>query len=182
MRKLAKGLLIGGAVGAGVAGVMAFRDESDTGPVGPRVAKAAAQAAAVGAAIGWLLDRRDRARLAQARRSGLGGALVGAAESALPVIQYAADVAARRAAEAADVAWPYVESAADTVRARAGEVAEAARPYVESAADTVRARAGDVAGATRPHVESALQSARGWAPSLPSPSFTADDRTVIVAV
>ena len=185
MRKMAKGLLIGGAVGAGVAGVMAFRDEADTTPVGPRVAKAAAQAAALGAVIGWYLDRRDRARAARARKTGLSGALAGvghAAESALPVIQHAADLAARRASGAAEAARPYVESAADTVRSRAGEAAEAARPYVESAAGSVRARAGEVADVARPHVESALQSARAWAPSAPLASLNAGEGTVIVAV
>src|SRR5688572_8784891 len=137
MKKLWKGVLIGGAVGAGVAAVQASRSENpaDT-PLGPRLAKAAGEAALVGGAIGFFLDWRQakRRKALPPRLAKLPGA-VAVADVALPALQHAAEVAARRAAEAAEAARPHVQDAADLARRRAAEAADAARPHVQHAAD-----------------------------------------------
>jgi hypothetical protein len=174
MRKLWKGVLIGGAVGAGVAAVQASRSETDAA-MGPALAKAAGEAALVGGAVGWFLDRRDRKRrrTVPAPLSKVPGALA-VADIALPVLQHAAEIAARRASEAADVARPRVQAAA-----------EAARPHVEHAAEVVRSRANEAADAARPHVQAAADSARrkaGEAADAALRAVVERDGSIVVAV
>jgi hypothetical protein len=178
MKEVWKGVLIGGAVGAAVAGVQASRTETADGtssPRGPRLAKAAGEAALVGGAVGFLLDRRDKSRLGRTKRARK--KLQKRAmklEAALPVIQHAAEVAARRAADAADAARPHVQHAADV-----------ARPHMQHAADVARARAADAADAARPHVQAAAEAARRRASEAADSTLRAiaeRDGSVIVAV
>src|SRR5687767_9458138 len=106
MRKLWKGVLLGAAVGGTIKAVQEIQGEGDIDQVGPEVAKAAGQAAAMGAVVGFMLDRRDRRKMSKKAKAkakagaGLGSALAGAgalAEVAFPAIQHAAEMARDRA-------------------------------------------------------------------------------------
>lgn len=148
MRKLWKGILLGAAVGGAVKVVQEVRGDGTIDEVGPAVAKAAGQAAAAGAAVGFMLDRRDRRKLSRLQRAkakaGLGGVVAGAgalADSALPAIKAAAEAAKPKLEHAAEVAKPKLEHAADVAKKKGAEAAVAARPHVEHAADLAKARA-----------------------------------------
>ena len=167
MSKLVKGLLLGAAVGAGVKAFQEVRGEGDIDQVGASVAKAAAEGAAVGVVVGWVLDRRDRRRMTKMQKlkakAGIGSVVAGAgalAESALPVIQQAAETARKRATEAAEAAKPHVVHAAEVARERADEAAKAARPHVVHAADVAKEKAVKAADAARPKVETAADLAK----------------------
>jgi hypothetical protein len=159
MRKLVKGVLLGAAVGATVKVVQEVRGDGSIEQVGPSVAKAAGQAAVAGAAVGFVLDRRDRRRLSRLRRArakvDLSGVVAGAgalAEVALPALQSAAERARDTGLKAAEAAKPKLELAADLAREKGTEAAKAARPHVEHAAK-----------AARPHVEHAADLAKARA-------------------
>jgi hypothetical protein len=124
MHKVAKGALIGGSVGAGIATAQGLKSEEPTSQLLKRAAKAAAEGALVGAAVGLALDRRARRRLQ--RRVGLA-----AAETA---IHY------RRKAQ------PVLDSAVDRLTSAAEVVAEATRERAADVAEVARERAADVAG------------------------------------
>jgi hypothetical protein len=137
MRKLMKGVLLGAAVGATVKAVQEVRGDGSIEQVGPSVAKAAGQAAVAGAAVGLVLDRRDRRKMSRMRRarskvdlSGMVASAGALAEVARPALQSAAELAKEKGAEAAKAAKPRVEHAA-----------KVARPHVEHAADLAKARA-----------------------------------------
>ena len=151
MGKILKGVLLGGAVGAGIAGVQALRRDDPTDQVIERAAKAGAEAAGVGGIVAFVLDRRARRKV---RSLTVGEALrernfAAAAIAAKPVVEHALEIAKERAERAAEAAKPHVEHAAEVAKERAKAGAEAARPTVER-----------VAEAARPHVEHAGEVAR----------------------
>ena len=151
MGKILKGVLLGGAVGAGIAGVQAMRRDDPTDQVIERAAKAGAEAAVVGGIVAFVLDRRARRRV---RSMTVGEALrernfAAAAIAAKPVVEHALEIAKERAERAAEAAKPRVEHAAEVAKERASAAAEAARPTVERVAD-----------AARPHVEHAGEVAK----------------------
>jgi high-affinity Fe2+/Pb2+ permease len=123
------------------------------------VAKAAGQAAVAGAAVGFVLDRRDRrkrSRLLRAQgKANLSGVVAGAgalADMALPALHTASEFAQKKGSEAAKAAKPKLEAAAD-----------AARPHVLAAADVAREKGSEAARAARPHVEHATDLAKARA-------------------
>ena len=143
MGKILKGVLLGGAVGAGIAGVQAVRRDDPTDQVIERAAKAGAEAAVVGGIVAFVLDRRARRRV---RSMTVGEALrernfAAAAIAAKPVVEHALEIAKERAERAAEAAKPRVEHAA-----------EVAKPKVEKAAKTAKAKAGTMAEQAKPHV------------------------------
>ncbi|MCU1484882.1 MAG: hypothetical protein JWN67_1628 [Actinomycetia bacterium] len=159
MRKLVKGVLLGAAVGATVKAVQEVRGDGSIEQVGPSVAKAAGQAAVAGAAVGLLLDRRDRRKLSRLKRArnkaNLSGVVAGAgalADLALPALHTASEFAQKKGSEAAKVAKPRFEAAAD-----------AARPHVLAAAEVAREKGSDAAKAAKPHVEHAADFAKARA-------------------
>jgi hypothetical protein len=159
MRKLVKGVLLGAAVGATVKAVQEVRGDGSIDQVGPSVAKAAGQAAVAGAAVGFVLDRRDRRKLSRLRRarskvdlSGMVASAGALAEVARPALQSAAELAKEKSAKAADAAKPHVLAAADLAREKGSEAAKAAKPRVEQAAKVAR-----------PHVEHAADLAKARA-------------------
>lgn len=180
MRKLWKGVLLGGAVGAGVRLVQDVRSDEAHDELGFRVGKAATEAALVGGTIGWFLDRRDRKRLAALASSPSLSALLAqageraeavghaaelavrkvqaAAEHAAPVLQDVAGTAVERLQQAAEVARPHVQHAADAARPHVQHAADAARPRLYAAAEVAAARAAEAAEAVRPRVDHALAS------------------------
>src|SRR4051794_33361144 len=107
MRKLVKGVLLGAAVGGAVKAVQEVRGDGSIEEVGPTVAKAAGQAAVAGAAVGFVLDRRDRrkrSRLQRAKsKANLSGMVAGAgalAELAGPALHTAAELAREKGMKA----------------------------------------------------------------------------------
>ena len=158
MRKLWKGIILGAAVGGTIKAVQEIQGEGDIDQVGPAVAKTAGQAAVVGAAVGFVLDRRDRRKLSKKAKAkakagaGLGGALAGAgalAEVAIPVIQHAAEVARDKAVVAAEAAKPHVIAAAEVASDKAQHAAKRAKPHVEHAADVTKDKASKAGKAAK---------------------------------
>ena len=148
MRKLWKGILLGAAVGGTVKAVQEVRGDGTIDEVGPAVAKAAGQAAAAGAVVGFVLDRRDRRKMTRLQRAkakaGLGGVVAGAgalAEVALPAIQAAAGAAKEKSVRAAEAAKPHAQHAAEVAMKKGLEAAEAAKPHAQHAADLAKVRA-----------------------------------------
>jgi hypothetical protein len=148
MRKLWKGVLLGAAAGGAVKAWQEVQGDGTIDEVGPAVAKAAGQAAAAGAVVGFVLDRRSRRKLSRLEKAkakaGLGGVVAGAgalAEVALPAIQAAAEVARKKGVEAAVTAKPHVEHAAAVAKKKGLEATEAAKPHVSHATDLAKARA-----------------------------------------
>ncbi len=147
MRKVVKLALVAGAAGAAAGGVQAFRQDEPSEVIAQKALKGAGEAAAVGAVIGFVLDRRARRKLAKAKaRAGFGaalttGGLVEVARAALPALEHARGVVSHVASQAADSARPRVEHAV-----------EVARPKVEHAARVARDRALEAAEAARPLV------------------------------
>jgi hypothetical protein len=166
MGKILKGVLLGGVVGAGIAGVQSLRRDDPTDQVLERAAKAGAEAAVVGGIVALVLDRRARRKV---RRLTVAEALrertfTAAALAARPVVEHALEVARDRAERAAEAAKPKVEHAAEVARERAVAAAEAAKPRVEHAAEVARERARPaverMADAAKPRVEHATEVAR----------------------
>jgi hypothetical protein len=159
MRKLWKGVLLGAAVGGAVKLVQEVRGDGSIEQVGPAVAKAAGQAAVAGAAVGFVLDRRDHRKLTRLRRArskaNLSGVIAGAgalADAALPAFQTAAETAKEAGLKAAEAAKPRIE-----------EAIEAARPHVLAAAEAAREKGSEVAKVAKPHVEYAADRAKAGA-------------------
>jgi hypothetical protein len=120
MRKLWKGVLLGAAVGTAAAVVRELRNDAPLEEVGPAVAKTAGSAAAAGALVGFVLDRRarrKRSRLDQLKgKVGLSAAAAMAGATAL-----------------ADAAMPRIEAAAKTAKPKLEAAAKSARPTIEAA-------------------------------------------------
>jgi hypothetical protein len=140
MGKVVKGVLIGGLIGAAVAGVKSLQSDQPSEQAGGEVAKTAMGAAAVGGFIGLVLTRREKRRQAK-RRLKLGGALTAAglaeaARAARPVLEQAAEVARDRASKAAEAARPALEQAAEVARDRASKATAAAQAKFEDVASS----------------------------------------------
>ncbi|MBV8297613.1 MAG: hypothetical protein JO085_12300 [Acidimicrobiia bacterium] len=138
MGKVVKGVLIGGLIGAAVAGMKTLQTDQPSEEAGGEVARAAMGAAAIGGFIGIVLSRREKRRQAK-RRPKLGaaisaGGLAEAARAARPVIEQVAEVARERASKAAEAARPALESAADAAREQAARAAAAAQAKLEDVA------------------------------------------------
>jgi len=166
MGKILKGVLLGGAVGAGIAGVQAMRRDDPTDQVIERAAKAGAEAAVVGGIVAFVLDRRARRRV---RSLTVGEALrernfAAAAIAAKPVVEHALEIAKERAERAAEAAKPRVEHAAeaalDRARPAVERVADAARPHVEHAGEVARERASAAGEHARERAAAAAETAR----------------------
>jgi hypothetical protein len=153
MGKVMKGIVLGGAIGAGYTGYQALSSDEPADVVGGKVARAAGTGAVVGGFIGIVLNRRAKKKQAKKRltiASALSaGGLVEAARAARPAIEHAAEVARERASQAAEAARPRVEHAV-----------EVARPHVEHAAEVAREKASQAAEAAKPRVEQAAVEAR----------------------
>lgn len=158
MRKLWKGVVLGGAVGAGVRLVQDVRSDEAHHEVGVRVGKAAAEAALVGGTIGWFLDRRDRKRLVALASSPSLSALLAQAGERAEALGHAAEIAVRKVQVVAEHAAPALQDVAETAVERLHQAAEVARPHVQYAADAARPRLHAAAGAARPRVDHALAS------------------------
>ncbi|TMK87926.1 MAG: hypothetical protein E6G57_08970 [Actinobacteria bacterium] len=138
MGKVVKGILIGGVIGAAVAGMKSLQSDQPSEEAGGEVAKTAMTGAAVGGGLALLLKRRQKKKQAK-KRLKLGAALTAgglaeAARAARPVIEQAAEVARERASRAAEAARPALESAADVARDRASRAAAAAQAKLEDVA------------------------------------------------
>jgi hypothetical protein len=133
MRKMLTFAVVGGAVGAGTAflrsGTQATEapETGNTAQAAGSLVPVAACGAATGAALGFLLDRRAKAKLA--KRTKQAAALALAAE------------AARRAKDAAIAARPVVEKGAEMTREKAVDFAQTAAPVVKKAATVAKHRA-----------------------------------------
>ena len=141
MRKLVKVAFVAGAAGATAGAVQAFRKDESTEVIAQKAMKGAGEAAAVGALVGFVLDRRDKKRRKKlaASKARFGGALatggiVEAARAARPALEHALDLAADfaeatrpKVEHAYEVARPKVEHAAKAAREKAYEAAESAR-------------------------------------------------------
>jgi len=135
------------------------KDET-TEVIAKKAMTGAGEAAAVGALVGFMLDRRDKKRRAKAKAR-LGASLstaglVEVARAARPAIEHAVEALA----SAAEATRPKVESAYEAARPKVEQAYESARPHVEQAAKLARDRALEAAEAARPRVEQAVESAR----------------------
>jgi hypothetical protein len=142
MGKVMKGVLLGGLVGAAVAGVKSLQQDQPSEEGGSEVAKTAMGGAAIGGLIGIVLQRREKKRQAK-RRLKLGsaltaGGLVEAARAARPVLEQAAETAREKASKAAEAARPTLEQAADAARQQASKAAAAAQARLDDATDGQR--------------------------------------------
>jgi hypothetical protein len=156
MRKLWKGLLLGAAVGGAVKAAQEVQGEAPIEEVGPAVAKSAGQAALAGAAVGFLLDRRDRRKLSKLQKAkakaGIGTMVAGAgalADVAIPALQHAAKAAKPKLEAAADAARPVMKAAAATAKEKGAEAAKAAKPRLEAAATAAKPRIEAVTDAAK---------------------------------
>ena len=139
MRKSIKVALVAGSAGAAAGGVQAFRRDEPTEVIAQKALKGAGEAAALGAVVGYVLDRRDRKRRAKAR------ARLGAALTTTGFVE-----AARAARPAFEHAYEVMAQAAETARPRVEQAVDVARPMVGQAARSARERALDAAEAARP--------------------------------
>jgi vacuolar-type H+-ATPase subunit H len=123
-------------------------------------------AMAMGAAVGFILDRRSRRRAAAAAP-----VVVQYARKVSPAAGEVLETAIERVSEAVEVARPIVEQAYEAARPRVEQAYAAARPRVEHAYEVARpkvesglraarAKAEDAVDAARPRVERAVGAAR----------------------
>jgi hypothetical protein len=148
MSKVVKGVLIGGLIGAAVAGMKSLQSDQPSEDAGGDVAKTAVTGAAVGGVLALFLSRRKKKKAK--KRLNLGGALTAAgiaeaARAARPVLEQAAEVARDRASKAADAARPVLEQAADAARPALSQAADVARDRASKAAAAAQAKLEDVA-------------------------------------
>lgn len=138
MHVVARGALIGGGVGAALAALRGGGKASGEGAGSEvvRFAKSIAEGALAGAAVGFLLDRRLRARATEL--------VVEHGPTVLEAVGDLAEVAAHRAAEAFDAARPVVVEAFDAARPRVAHAVDVARPALAHAVDAARHRAAEL--------------------------------------
>lgn len=136
---IAKGALIGGGVGAAFAAVRRPGEGAESGVAG-RYVKSIAEGAVAGAGVGFLLDRRLRARAVELVTEHGPGLVDTVAE----VLTDFAGVARERAEHAYDVARPRVAELAEVARDRAEQGLDAARPRVSELAELARDRAAQL--------------------------------------
>ena len=120
MNRVARGALIGGAVGALVAVAQTVRAEDDPPEVvALHAARGAAQGALVGALVGWVLDRTSAkptsgvAAYAEVAKDAWTGAVDTAEQAyevARPRLEHAYEVTRPRVEHAVEVALPVVET------------------------------------------------------------------------
>jgi uncharacterized membrane protein YebE (DUF533 family) len=149
MGKVVKGVLIGGLIGAAVAGMKSLQSDQPSEDAGGDVAKTAMTGAAVGGVLALVLSRRKKKKLAK-KRLNLGGALTAAglaeaARAARPVLEQAAEVARDRASKAAEAARPVFEQAADAAKPALAQAADVARDRASKAAAAAQSKLEDVA-------------------------------------
>lgn len=144
MRKMLMFAALGGAAGAGAAFVRSGGQATDAPETGDATQAASSLlpialcGAATGAAVGLLLDRRAKAKMAKRTRQAAALALAAeAARRAKPMV----GTAATKAKEAAVAARPVVEKGAELARDRAVDFAETAAPVVKKAAAVAKNRA-----------------------------------------
>ena len=171
MRKLVKYAVVVGVAGAAAGAAQSFWKEEPTDQIAQAALKGAGEAAALGAVVGFVADRRVR-RKAVKRKAKLGSALstggfLEAARAARPAIEHAIDLmgdAAERARprveHAVEVARPKVEKAAKKARMRAIELTEEARPRVEHAVEIARPRVEQAAKVARDRAIDLTEQAR----------------------
>jgi hypothetical protein len=164
MRKLWKGVLLGAAAGGAVKLVLEVRDNEPLEEVGPAIAKAAGEAALVGAAVGLVLDRRERRRRSKLQRFRSKASLSGLA---------AAGALADAAQSAAQLAKPHLESAAQAAMPKLAAAAEAAKPHVEHAAGRAKAQAQAAAELAKPRIKAAGEAAKAKLSELDMPVLVA---------
>ena len=180
MRKLWKGLMLGAVVGGAVKAAQEVQGEAPIEEVGPAIAKAAGQAALAGAAVGFILDRRDRRKMTRLQKAkakaGIGTMVAGAsalADVAFPAIQHAAKAARPKIEAAADAAKPVVKAAAVTARDKGVEAAKAAKPRLEHAAEMAKPKLEAAASAAKPRIEAVSDAARAKLAELETPVLVA---------
>ncbi len=156
MRKMLTFAVVGGAVGAGTAffrsGTQATEapETGNTTQAAGSLLPVAACGAATGAAIGFLLDRRAKAKMAKRTKQAAALALAAeAARRAKPVVE----TAASRAKDAAIAAKPVVEKGAEVTREKAVDFAQTAAPVVKKAATVAKNRAEERALAAKHRVQ-----------------------------
>jgi hypothetical protein len=143
MGKVVKGVLIGGLIGAAVAGMKSLQSDQPSEDAGGEVAKTAVTGAAIGGVLALFLTRRKKKKAKKRLKLGTALTAGGLAEAAV---------------EAARVARPMIEQAAEVARERAAKAAEAARPTLEQAADVARDRASKAAAAAQAKLEDVASS------------------------
>jgi hypothetical protein len=155
MRRLWKGVLLGATVGAGVQAVRGLQNDGEVD--GAAVARVAGEAAAAGALLGFLLDRRARRKqarllLASADAKGIAKVVATAgvlAEAARPIVRSAAETAIVQAIHAAEVAKPHVQHAAEVAKPHVQHAADVAKPQLQHVADLAKERAVRAGGAAK---------------------------------
>jgi len=174
MKRLVRGLLLGGLVSAAIAAIRSYQDDEPIDELVANVSKAAAIGASLGAATGLVSIRRSR-RKAKKVVALATYALAGKKElrslkknTATNVHKFQSrfETAKDIAADVRDIAVPLFESigeqakpvakeAAHNAIKAAHEVKEATRPYASDAKD----KAVDAAGSVRPHAKKAARKA-----------------------
>lgn len=152
MSKLVKYAFLGGIAGGLVGAAKSFQADEQTEVIAKKAMQTAGGAAAAGAFVGLVLDRRNKKKLAK-KRAKFGAALTAGglaevAKAALPVIEHAFENAK-----------PKVEKAAEATRERAHDAYESAKPRVEHAAKVAAERAESAYESAKPRVEQAARTA-----------------------
>ena len=152
MSKLVKYAFLGGIAGGLVGAAKSFQADEQTEVIAKKAMQTAGGAAAAGAFVGLVLDRRTKKKLAK-KRAKFGAALTAGgiaevAKAALPVIEHAFETAK-----------PRVEKAAEVTRDRAHDAYETAKPRVEHAARVAAERAESAYETAKPRVEHAARTA-----------------------
>ena len=157
MGKVVKGIVLGGAVGAGFAVFQAKRNQEPSDVTTERVMRAGAEAAAVGGAVGLVLSwrARRRARKASVLESLKSREFGEAIAAARPAVEHALELARPRLEHAAEVVRDRAQEAADAARPKVEQARKAAKPKVEQARKEARKRVEAAADAARPYAEQA---------------------------
>ena len=160
MRMLVKGALMAGGVGAAAGAVYSMRKDEGADVVVRNAVKGAAEAAAIGALVGWALDRRELRRelIARARTGAVltTTGLVEAARAARPALEHALEAIGH----VAEQARPQVEQVVAAARPRVEHAAELTRQRAVWAADQARSTAEQARPAMERAAELALERAR----------------------
>jgi hypothetical protein len=129
MRKMVTFALFGGAVGAGIAIAKSTNATSDPAAQDEGTAmKTVGGAAAAGAFLGLLFDRRSKRRAKQVGKGAkVAVAVAGAAKAAKPKLEHAFEVGKPKFEHALEMAKPRLEQAAELTREAALSATEAAR-------------------------------------------------------
>jgi len=179
MRKLVKFALLGGTVGVAVTmfkgnGASADQSEDTTS----QALRVGGSAAAAGAPVGFVLDRRPKKK---AKRTGRLGAVRSGGESLFEAAAEAAKSARPVLEHAVELARPRVEHAAEAAREAASDLVDQARPHVKTAAKKTRKRAERARKDMRKQAERARKDVRKQAEELASQAKDAlAERTPVI--